>query len=84
MQNINEDMIIAYSSGTVATIKIITPTKRVAIIMHSPSFYDSAVKVEEELEQEGYEVHRLNGGVEEEYRQIEELEKAISTIQKYL
>ena len=86
MQIINEDVIITYSSGVVTVIKIVKPVTRqkTAIILHSPSFYDSAVKVEEELEEEGWTVYRLNGGNEEESRQIEELENAIATILKYI
>jgi len=83
LQN-NADVLVTYSRGEPSVLKIETHSKRVAIIMHSTISYDSAVQLEEELESEGFNVIRLNGGVEEESRTIEELENAISTILKYI
>jgi hypothetical protein len=43
------------------------------VLVHSPTFYETAKKIEEELIAEGYEVLRLNTGLEEDRVEAEKL-----------
>jgi predicted CoA-binding protein len=54
-------------------MKKIWLSERKVVLIHSPQWTETARRIQEELMTEGYDVIRLNTGVEEDARRAEEL-----------
>jgi DNA-binding LacI/PurR family transcriptional regulator len=66
-----EEMKVRCVYGVVKEI-VFEDEKKVYLI-HSPSFYVTATKIEDYYKELGYDVYRLNTGVEEEEKEAERL-----------
>jgi hypothetical protein len=54
-------------------VKKIWVDKKKVILIHDPAFWESAYRLQLELQEKGYEVTRLNTGVEEDRKVAERL-----------
>ena len=53
--------------------EIVFENEKKVYLIHSPSFYETAKKLEEYYRSQGYDTYRLNTGVEEEEKEAERL-----------